>query len=173
MDLQKAPQGLLGAFDLKTLGHSPTAFSAEVRPTVEVLDFYVRPELRFMAQSATIPQGGTGATSTIRVPGGGTSGYLVYGCSVSTVLDFADNAYQSAGYIHLVGQVSGTVTLATGTFIPGVNFPTTGTTRITHFWFPRPFLLAPGEAIVGTGGLQVATTQPASVILTLMAANLP
>lgn len=41
--LQKAPYGLLGAFDLKTRGEQPSRFFDGVQPTTDVTDFYVAP----------------------------------------------------------------------------------------------------------------------------------
>ena len=39
--LAKAPDGLLGALDLKTLGRNPGLFSDELGPSLEVIDFYL------------------------------------------------------------------------------------------------------------------------------------
>lgn len=67
--LQKSPLGLLGAFDLKTLGSNPSAFGEVVTPVAEVLPFYTVTR-RISYTSATTDADVFATQETITVPDG-------------------------------------------------------------------------------------------------------
>lgn len=75
--LAKAPDGLLGALDLKTLGRNPGFFGDKLDPSFETLDFYLlRNRICVGFTSAFVAVN----TSLVMVPAAGTpAGYVVGG----------------------------------------------------------------------------------------------
>lgn len=67
--LQKAPSGLTGFFDLKTLGAQPTLFADRVMPVVEVSEFYAVPANRTI-QTGTASLNARGSSVSLTVPSG-------------------------------------------------------------------------------------------------------
>lgn len=63
--LQKAPDGLLEALDVKNFGRTPTELGAAVQLTYDATQHYRQNLLRQTAESATVTAGGTGATLNV------------------------------------------------------------------------------------------------------------
>jgi hypothetical protein len=92
--LQKAPLGLLGALDLKTLGVNPDVFAGSVLPVVDAWEHYLADQLLVTTASSTIGIGTSGASVSPSVPVGYMWRLLAVG--VSAVLNVADAAFTSS-----------------------------------------------------------------------------
>lgn len=69
MKLQKAPNGLLGALNLKALGAQPDEFAGTLAPTYDVRDHYQSDLLRVQLALTALATG-TFVTCNLNVPGG-------------------------------------------------------------------------------------------------------
>jgi len=65
--LDKAPDGLLGTFDLKTLGRNPDKFGDTVEPGIDVAEFYLLRSRTCQSSGGAFASLGT-ATGTLIVP---------------------------------------------------------------------------------------------------------
>ena len=146
--LQKSPLGLLGALDLKTLGHNPDAFGGLVAPVTEALSFY---SVNFRADRRI-----TGSTFplSLTVP----TGQLWRVWNVSAVIDLSGATITPA----VVRASIGWLNTGTGfTYqIADLRIPTTSVLATDELFVERqfeiPFLAQPGAVLALNSNLAVS-----------------
>lgn len=146
MRLQKAPAGLLGAFDLKVEGRNPPDFGEAIVGTVDVYDQYLAQNQKIDRQTLSIPNPSTQNAGIHTVPAGKCWRLLTV--SYTGVLDAADAALTVFAQTRLASDPNNSVValmepngrLATG----GAN------ARLVSlaFTLPRPLFLPPGWSVV-------------------------
>lgn len=92
--LHKSPRGLLGAFNLKTLGRAPTQFGDTVLPVSIVDDFYFG-EITIVQKDIVMTNPAVSAADTWDVPAGKI--WRLYGAALTGTLDAADIAKSVSG----------------------------------------------------------------------------
>jgi len=141
--LQKAPSGLLGAFDLKTLGQQPTKFGELVQPSVEVIDMYVPLTIAEKTLNVTNPD--IEVADTFDVPNGEL--WLVRAWAwlgTAPAADLAKNVNVWASFNNAANQVGVGGTTAS-------NVPASGR-RSVGAWLTDPIWLRPGWGfLIGVG----------------------
>lgn len=161
--LQKSPQGLLSAFDLKVGGQNPDHFGDTVSPAIDVLDFYGAPNLEFALTTVAIGIGIATATLSLTVPNGKI--WNVKGIGPSLALGAADVAFtaQARAIISNPSNTAG-ISPVGGSFIPtgvanrSIPAPTPGV----------PLLLPSGWIVRCEFVLSAIATQAATAILAVM-----
>lgn len=63
--LHKLPDGLLGAFNLKTTGQAPDEFGSMLVPVADVLDFYLRDLLGNSVTAGSVTAAGDSTSTTV------------------------------------------------------------------------------------------------------------
>lgn len=136
--LQKAPAGLLGLFDLKTLGENPNGFARTLVPVADVRQHYGANGQQVLTTTAS---SSVGATLLLTVPENQVYRVLAIGallsCSIGAVFS---------------KDIQIAVVLSREFAIPlnAINFPLRGvtTTVVEEWafgqWFDEPPLLLPG-----------------------------
>ena len=143
MYLQKAPQGLTGALDLKVTGYQPTSFADYLLGVFDATDNYTAPSLLWTFGTGNVNAQGSGVTLVVpsgyvwrvrnvclRVP------YLAADGSCITSLQFRNNPSDPQPYI-----------FSFQTFAPPVAV--TAATCDHAYYFARPFLLPSNAEIQG------------------------
>lgn len=148
MQLQKAAQGLLGWFNLKTTGRNPPTFGDTVTPVVDIGDSYlVQGELDISQATAIATGATTSGNSTLTVPNG----------KFWRVLAVALQVTPNGADIGIAQDVSVRVLPPAGAGTPCVIasavFPVAaaGAGLNSHLWglyLPRPLLLPSGWALL-------------------------
>jgi hypothetical protein len=145
--LQKSPLGLLGAFDLKTLGHQPNQFGDVVMPVHGVTDQYLLPQLAIVTASATIAIAGNSAVTSIPVPQGQV--WRVLAWSIECTLAAADAALGPRGSI-AIGDGTATFCYVFGNVvIDGTTGGGATAQRFGSALLGNPLWLRPGWNIIG------------------------
>jgi hypothetical protein len=153
MRLQKAPSGLLGAFDLKVEGRNPDEFSDTVVPVVDVYDQYLALNSEVVPGSVLITNPATSNTVTHTVPQGQQWRLLAWGGD--GVLAVADAALVIAWNTAVYGPGG----IDTVMVQPHGNMTRGGDTNraaAIGFVSPRPLLLPSGWAIAASVQLSAA-----------------
>jgi len=137
--LQKAPLGLLGLFDLKTLGDNPSEFGTTVSPSTDVTDLYAQ-DLQQVPGVA-----GTGLTlnslMTLTVPNGVV--WRVLNVFADVTLNVADVALDST--LVLFADIAGA-----GVAFEWAAYDATAVNNVNRRigkYFDRPLVLRPGERL--------------------------
>lgn len=139
MKLTQAPDGLQGAFGLKTLGKNPDQFGDELQPSAEVRDFYFDLITAAVAGTATA----AGDATSFTVPNG--EQWLVWAIGVAIYTDAADVAIAPYGRFDYRPP-----TATTPGYLGVVSGPartTLYTNAISVVNFARPFRARPGGVI--------------------------
>lgn len=84
--LQKAPEGLLGALDLKTLGRSPSEFPSSLQAMIECLPFYLLRNRQMVSIGGAFVAIGVGIGGSHTVPNDEVWRVKSLGFSVSRVV---------------------------------------------------------------------------------------
>jgi hypothetical protein len=155
--LQKAPLGLLGAFDLKTLGINPTAFGDTVVPISSTDDFYFLPNQRSTVAAAAVL---SGVVATQTVPANEI--WRIKGIGVACGRNVADVALTLELTVGL-GRVAGFVVPVLKTVFGPVA--ATDLVQFNGLWLPRVILMRPGDRLVLS--LQTTVSANATPSLTL------
>jgi hypothetical protein len=151
--LQKAPDGLLGALDLKTLGRSPFLFPAELQATLEATPYYLLRNRK--QQSVTVTVSGINVTLTAwTVPQDEV--WRLKAVSVVLSRNVADIAL-----VPDFGVIIRRATSTSTTCLFSAIFPATIATDLIQqrgFVLPEPLWMGPGDRVA----LQTSTTQNAA-----------
>jgi hypothetical protein len=160
--LQKAPQGVTGALNLKVTGRQPDEFSTVVQPTVETYDQYLQQDVQIQRVQGTI----TGPSVAAALSVGPSAGamFRVYGfgafvgplniADIALTADFQFSVFRPPGvFCQLTNQVR---------ILGGV-----GLSRTAGLYLPRPMWLANGLRLQSTIQLSGAPTAPVTVEIEL------
>jgi hypothetical protein len=140
--LQKTPTGLLGAFDLKTLGVNPTAFGDTVVPISDVSDMYFLGNQRATGTSNTAVTAPALAVVTL-VPAGEVWRVKAVGFSVAR--NAADVALTP--YVGLrVRRVAGISVQFHSQTLPAVV--AADLVQFGGIWLDHPLWMRPGDALI-------------------------
>jgi len=155
--LQKSPDGVLGALDLKVLGLNPNKFSDTLVPIVDVYDQYLANELATLeSPTATITGPAVSADATLTVPNG--QAYRVLAIGVYCLLAGGDAALTQVTQFVIVPRNGFSMpVLRSGTVGPAT---TGGTSRIWGELLARPLYLNSGCRIIASLGLSAAPGTP-------------
>jgi len=169
--LSKAPDGLLGSLDLKSLGKNPQALADLLSPSIECLPFYLlRNRLcvagsgSFTAVNAGISMSASVAPSSIYFAPGGTGNFLVpqdqcvriKSLCVLNVRAAADAAL-TLEYSVFIRRTTANTTVALGTAIFGPH-PATDLSFAQPVELTEPLWMGPGDFL----RLVPSTTQTAA-----------
>lgn len=170
--LQKTPLGLLQAYNIQTLGAAPISFSDTVVPVQRAEPWYLRDLIVRRRIASTIPIGQTGVVLEDAVPVG--QRWYVYGGYAQHNAPTADLTFESLVELRIfLASPSQSVTLEQKTFVPGVNWLTSGGFgRAVPFWFPEPFLLIAGDALQMAASISAAATAAHNVEVTFVLAQI-
>lgn len=145
MKLMKAPQGLMGAFELKVAGQNPQEFGNTLLPVTDMTDFYLLLNVKEQvddSQAVTAP--GVTAASIFTVPNGKLWRLLNY-CS-SITLAAGDAALTGIMEASLSSPAGGPA----GVFLEGGNMNRNGVTNLRLSFgrlVPWPLLMPPGWSV--------------------------
>jgi hypothetical protein len=166
MQLQKAAQGLLGWFSLKTTGRNPPVFGESLLPVVEMGDNYLL-QGELSAENVLGTNIGIGSSSgqiTFQVPANKV--YRVLAIGADLALAAADNAFTTDWYIFV--NFAAPSSLTGYIFAGAMQASAAGNARIGAFYLPRPLLLPPSASIVvgfrSSANLTVAASNHGSLI---------
>ena len=154
MRLQKSPTGLLGAFELKTLGQNPSEFGEQVVPVVDVLDNYVAGDQRIERNQTTLANPATFTSSTHRVPNGKV--WRLLGISFAGVLDVADAALTTTVDVRLSPDPLDSVVVLLQPVGPLLRGGSLTRACKAAFVMPRALFLPAGWGVIGTVQLDAA-----------------
>lgn len=162
--LQKAPSGLTGFFDLKTLGQQPVKFSDTVLPVVEVSEFYAVPANRTI-QTATAALNARGSAVSLTVPSGVL--WRLHGIGWNGAFNAGDWWYP-APLINI-----GNVTLRLPTpYVNAIQVPAAQDTELSQgIVFDAPLLLQSGSLITLIAGTAIGTAT--NVTLSALVDSIP
>ena len=148
--LHKAPQGILGAFALKTLGQNPDVFGGTIRPGVDVFDHYLFDELQRRFDNPVVTNPATvSSLGSIIVPQGQV--YRILAIGVNGALDAADVALTGLVSVSVnPTQSPGPINIWSADFVKGGVFVQAG------LYLPRPLTLPPGWEVNCTVVLSAA-----------------
>ena len=141
--LQKAPLGLLGALDLKTLGDNPSRFQGTVFPMIDAQEYYLAPNLDIVTATGNAQTSGTEVSYTV------PNGYayrlkaINAGIQLNNVGDLATDGISVRGGIRLPTGI--------GAVLCSLNAPTVpALVNDTESWtscWSGDILLPPGSII--------------------------
>lgn len=140
--LHKLPDGLLGAFNLKTTGQAPNEYGDTLAPTTEMLDFYLRDLLAVSVTAGTVTAPSDAVSVT--VPAGVMWRLLSIGLAIQP--DAADAALIPYGRFDLRTELmTSPAYLAQVGPLPAMG----GTARNLNFGLLMPVpLLAKGGSVI-------------------------
>lgn len=142
--LQAAPQGLLGAFNLKTLGDNPSIFGGSVQPVVEAMGFYGLPKRSFQLATGNLQN--PGDILTLTVPAGQV--WRVLAASGRAVI----GALDVSGFVAMLGTRPTNNPTQSIVAIAQANIPQPATPVTLHVavcsGLVEPFYLGPGAELV-------------------------
>lgn len=148
MDLQKAPQGVLGALSLKVGGRNPPFFSDALVGTAEIFDHYLELASVSTVTGTMVIGADVSSSMTLTVPVGKI--WRVVGVAIDITFGAADTAKifnASVFSQNLPTQTSPSPTnnfpLAFGQLVGSTTF------RCWSLLFPRPLLMGPGQQLQG------------------------
>lgn len=164
--LHKAPDGLLGAFDLKTLGHRPDRFAEAIQGTTDVTDFYFR-DLQTIPPAVAGNMTNPGDGIVMTVPAGVV--WRMFSIGIAIFTDAADVAIAPYGRFDLRTETGATLVYLAPVAMPARQ--ALYTNGIGAFVFQRPLLLKAGSVIGYRSETQY--TAPALGSLNLLAEVIP
>lgn len=163
LPLQKAPQGLLGAFDLKNWGRMPDEFGAQLAPIVDVVDNY-------LVQNQFVQSGTNPATA---VPGDGVFFDVPAGFVWRVrAMAFRLSALAADGTVHLAlafKQTANGITVPMA-YISQAVVAATATINCVKY-FDRPFVVTSGGRLIGQ--LEAPTAAARTSILSMLVEAIP
>lgn len=169
--LSKAPDGLLGSLDLKTLGLNPQEFGDVLSPSLETLEYYLLRNRATAACAGPFTTVGTGIVMTGAAPytSNAAGNFIVPAdqcirikqLSILNTRVAADAALTLEATVYLrtsvTGAAGGTFTVGFGTAIFGPH-PATDLSFIQPVELTQPLWLGPGDLL----RLVPSTTQTAA-----------
>lgn len=154
MKLQKAPNGLLGAFELKVGGQNPPDFGETVVPTYDVADHYLALNQRVERVQQTIANPNTFGSAQMRVPQG--QAWFVLAVSFAAVLDAADAALTTITDVRVSSDPLNTVVALIPPSQPLQRGGASNRACKGAFYLGRPLYLPSGWGLLGTVQLSAA-----------------
>lgn len=170
--LQKAPLALLGALDLKQLGHNPEELEGAVQPTYETTEHYLVSNQTIVTASANAQIAGTEVSFT--VPNG--SAFRVKTVNVAITLPATTNKARDG--ISIRGGIR--MPDGTGCVLCSLAFPAAGTLTtglvndqmtFTCVFTGEAILLPAGSKIFGQ--LQCGLDQQGTLAMSALVQSLP
>lgn len=138
--LVKHPRGLLGAFEMKTLGQAPPQFGDTVLPTTDVTELYI-PQLKIVQKDITCTNPAVFAEDTWDVPAGKV--WRWWGVALTGTLAAADTAL-TVQTIFSVNDGSNQIALQAMAGTGGTN---PSLKRSGANWRPTPLFLPAGYGV--------------------------
>lgn len=154
MRLQKAPNGLLGAFDMKVEGVNPSNFAEIIAPTYDVADHYLALNQQVQRVQTTIANPATFGSATLRVPQG--SAWFVLATSFAAVLDAADAALTTITDVRVSSDPLNTVIALIPPSEPMARGGASNRACKAAAYYGRKLYLPSGWGLLGTVQLSAA-----------------
>jgi hypothetical protein len=152
--LQKAPLGLLGLLDLKTLGRNPDGFNNTVVATIEASDMYGAPNAQILTASGNLQN--VGDTLSLTVPSSTAYRVRSFAGAVTTIA--TENA----------GLALGFQTSANSNFAPWYSQNSTQAAAAQNFraarYFERPPIIGPGSILLVYNLIAFGAARAASLV---------